>query len=430
MPALLTAALVVLSSLGAPASAGVGDAWKVPPARCVVPDRLDQVAVHVPATEGEGSVCSTETAGVGGTWYPVAEGTEEAVVTASLAPEGGAPVVADYVVLDGEAVVLEAGTFCGTTRRSLPAQARSLWVLPRPATCGTAVEPAGGPTWVSAALRGGDGGTTVEAGTAEGCVRVLAVGEPAPGDTASEHEGCRSQRRDVDGEHCVESARTVCLIVDVDRPAEIVDVSYSPGCGPPGPTIHVTLLGNTTTACVGVVADVVPDPPTPSVTPPSVGTEGVIPEGETSVGPCASSFGGTVKVLGNGATVCVTADAGTGGEDLNVDLTPCPSGVDPRVDVLGVWVSICLRATLFLNPPGEPDVDPGGVQLPEEGELMPDVSLVDCPGGRDPSVWWLGAGAEVCVVLDPGLPVRASGCEEGAGAVVQAGGSKGGACVS
>lgn len=262
---------------------------------------------------------------------------------------------------------------------------------------------------------------------------------PAPASAVMTHDPAPS---DATGEHCVESVRRVCVTAD---PGPAPNGSEGPPDGSDAPAgaehdrdcpshqgrrVHVAILDGNATVCVGIVVDPTPDPPTVTVEPPSVDASDTVPDGRSSVGGCGSGDGGSVVVLGNGATLCVDASVGTGGSTFDVDLTPCPSGVDPRVEVAGVIVNLCLFVRAHTDLPGAPDVEPGSV---DADVPPPSYSLEPCPRGVDPRVSWLGMRVEVCVLFDanpPTAPMEASECGGGAsGRNASAGEATVGACV-
>lgn len=220
---------------------------------------------------------------------------------------------------------------------------------------------------------------------------------------------------------CVHAVRTLCLVFAGGD--SLVAVEEAPPCPGAVKSFRVDVGDGKVFVCLGAQHGGSPDPPEPEVTPPSGGFGGT-----TGVGGCPGAIGGSVVVLGNGVMACVEVEVSTDGEFLDVDLTPCPSGVDPSVDVAGVHVRICILVTPFTDLPRPPDAE-----LPDPDDLLPDVDLAPCPGGMDPGVVWLGFQVHVCVVLDPWLP---SGpglgmCEPGeVGVVLTIAGAEVGLCAS
>lgn len=249
---------------------------------------------------------------------------------------------------------------------------------------------------------------------------------------------------DPSGEHCVETVERVCVIVEPGTPPpppdpeEVLenppaDADVTRDCPRSGYGVNVTILDGRALVCAALILDITPNDPKVTIEPPSVDTSGVIPDGQTSIAGCGSAHGGRVLVLGNGATVCIEVEVGTGGRDLHIDLTPCPNGADPRVEVLGVIVQVCVVVIPHTNPPKAPEVEPGDVDV-DIGEVMPSVRLEPCPrGGADPGVRALGLVVELCLAFQvdpPGPQADRRSCDDGrSGQVFTLGDSAVGACI-
>lgn len=425
-PALLTIVLVVLSTVAVPAQASQGT-WRTTGTHCVVPTQLAHVAVSAPNAADPSpqlQACRpADAVGLGGARLAPGQATE-AVVTASETPQGGTPAAAHIVVTDAAGTVLASETFCGLAEIDLPRAADDVWVLPSPLACGGG-DAGARPVWVQGAF---DGPADREA--SEGCADLLVTGETAPGTETIERRACMVDPQVDSGAHCAKAAHwDACVTVEPGRPDELVSVETFETCPSPGPGVLVEVLGGHASACVGTFTEFEPDLPSAEVPPPDGDPAALVPDGETSFGPCANSLGGKLLVLGNGASVCVQAEAGTGGETFNLDLTPCPSGVDPRVDVAGVWVRLCIRAHTVTDLGDVPDVGPRDL-LPIVDSLRPDVSTEPCSGGVDPGVTWFGIGAHICLRVQAQPPASAETCSGGLGGTVHVAGSKAGACLS
>lgn len=434
------------------ASLRTSDAWRTTAARCVVPGPAPlwaalsagpipllpaagcAVAGTGPGGGGGGSGAGPGLA-VGGTRFAVEAGEDEVLLEAaaaeastSWAAVGARPLAADLAVLDGDGALLDIGSFCGSTQRALAADAASVWVLPRPGAT-AACAPGGGPldvdshgpAEVRAAFQGADA-TDGADGPAPTCLHLLLVPDPTPGAQALEVGLCPLPPvTDGDGRSCVHTVRTVCVVADTGD-GSFVRVRDAPACPGAVESLRIDVGDGKVFLCVGVQTSADPRLPPFSVTPPSGGFAGV-----TGVAVCQSGLGGTVTVLGNGAEVCVEVDVSTDGRFFDVDLTPCPQGVDPRVDLAGIRVRVCIIVVPKTDLPSDPEVEP-----PEVGDLLPEVDLSACPGGMDPSVHWLGVDVQVCLVVDPWLPSgpAVASCGPGqVGALVEVAGATFGVCI-
>lgn len=69
---------------------------------------------------------------------------------------------------------------------------------------------------------------------------------------------------------------------------------------------------------------------------------------------------------------------------IKVSLPSCGPGTDPRVDISGGWVFVCVIVVNHFGP-----------------ATLPEIDLEPCPGGFDPAIRQGESEVRVCVVLIP-----------------------------
>lgn len=257
-------------------------------------------------------------------------------------------------------------------------------------------------------------------------VLVAAVGLPAfPGadaqrdrfertdcDPAGGSGGCPGGSSHNGTRTCYEAAHRICLVHDlpddhvaVDPDAECVQ-PRSPHAPDDDPSITVRSPATNATLCIGV--STTPRIPGFGVEPPDAGDLG-----RTTVAGCERGDGATVIVVGVGGTVCVEVTTSGGGETFDLDLTPCPGGTDPRVDLAGQRVTICL---IVGTSEDLPDPDAGDVDMPYPIDLLPDTrNPCRSPVGLQAEA--LDVSGTVCLSVEPLRSPNARGCRNGTGAV-------------
>lgn len=243
-------------------------------------------------------------------------------------------------------------------------------------------------------------------------------------DPAGGSGGCPGGPERNESRTCYEDGRRVCLVHE--RPGDLVTVDPEAECVQPrsphapddDPSITVHTPASNVTVCIGV--DTTPQIPGVGFEPPDAGDLG-----DTFVHGCERGTGATAVVVGVGGTVCVEVDVSGGGEQLDVDLTPCPGGTDPRVDVAGKSITICIIVGTHEDLP---DPSAGDVDIPKPNQMLPDLrNPCRSPSGAQAEV--LDASATFCLSIESLRSPRADGCEDGTGAVTTWGGWRLGGCV-
>lgn len=243
-------------------------------------------------------------------------------------------------------------------------------------------------------------------------------------DPAGGSGGCPGGLHHNGSRTCYEDGRRVCLIhempeevVRVDPEAECVD-PRSPHAPDEDPAITVRTPATNVTICVG--ADPSPQIPGVGFEPPDAGDLG-----GTYVRSCSRGHGATAVVAGVGATLCVEVEVGDDGDDLAVDLTPCPGGTDPRIDVAGQRVTICIIVGTTENLP---DPDAGDVDIPEPYQLLP-RTRDPCRSPAGAQVEVIDASATFCLTVGPADTPRSRDCDNGTGVTTAWGGWRLGGCM-
>lgn len=249
----------------------------------------------------------------------------------------------------------------------------------------------------------------------------LVAGEPGgsfhcPGGTvAASQDGCPARLNRSANRTCVSGTARLCLVHDVGPQ---VQINEQAGCTFHDPGLRVAAAGLNVTICAEAT-------PTPTLPPIGVDPPDDPPDGRTTVRTCDDGVGATALVRGFGARLCVEVEAGDGGDTLDVDLAPCPGGTDPRFDVAGKHVTICVRAGVFAGDSVDPDA--GDVEIPRPRQLL-EIESARCRHGNGARAWASGASATVCLEVetpDPGLRE----CEDGTGLTATSGGDEAGACA-
>lgn len=247
----------------------------------------------------------------------------------------------------------------------------------------------------------------------------------APADPVGPLPVCGRPRQDGAGvdrddeRTCLEGVG-LCVVHDLG-PGASVGLDPDAACPGRDPAVRVATPPANLSLCVGARPG---DPPRIGAEPPDAGDLG-----SSFVGTCADGTGATAIVAGTGATVCVRVAASTDGETFDVDLTPCPSGADPSVDLAGVHVEICVVAQIHGGGSDLPDPSAGDVDLPYPYRFVPELRLGGCGPGTGGEVEVGDAVGSACLAVTDVTAPALRTCDGGTGATVGWDDARAGACA-